>query len=156
VVNKDARNILERAGTNKEYKGLWRDVEVFIPPPAGAKLPELVEIAEVGSFAAAMSQVDRSFDNLKLCREANWGVPQDHPDLVASQEALLLTEGLHEAGRNMGDEFDEQFKTWLTQAETEATNLRTDLQKHDANAANERLLLLERSCKQCHQMYRDN
>jgi protein tyrosine phosphatase (PTP) superfamily phosphohydrolase (DUF442 family) len=156
VANKDALGILERAGTSKDYKGLWRDVEAFIPPPADTKLPELVEIAEVGSFAAAMSQVDRSFDNLKLCRDAKWGVPPEQPDLDSAQEALLLTEGLHEAGRNLGDGYDEQFKTWLTQAETEATNLRTDLQKHDANAANERLLLLEKSCKQCHKTYRDN
>lgn len=156
VANKDALGILERAGTSKDYKGLWRDVENFLPPPADAKLPELVEIAEVGSFAAAMSQVDRSFDNLKLCRDAKWGVPPEQPDLDSAQEALLLTEALHEAGRNLGDGYDEQIKTWLTEAETEATNLRADLQKQDANAANERLLLLEKSCKQCHKAYRDN
>jgi hypothetical protein len=131
-------------------------VENFVSPPVDAELPELVEIAEVGSFQAAMAQVDRAFDNLKLCREARWGVPTDHPDLVSAQEALLLVEGLHEAGRNLGDAYDEQFKKWLADAETEAVNLRTELEKKDANAASERLTLIEKSCKQCHQKYRDN
>jgi protein tyrosine phosphatase (PTP) superfamily phosphohydrolase (DUF442 family) len=156
VTNTEALGILGRAGTSKDYTGLWRDVENFVPPPVDAKLPELVEIAEVGSFAAAMSQVDRSFDNLKLCRDAKWGVPPDHPDLVPAQEALLLTEGLHEAYRNLGEGYDEQLISWLYLAETEAAALRADLQKQDANAANERLLHLEKSCKQCHQVYRDH
>jgi protein tyrosine phosphatase (PTP) superfamily phosphohydrolase (DUF442 family) len=156
VANKDAIGILERAGTSKDYKGLWRDVKAYKPPAAGTPLPELVEVAEVGSFTAAMSQVDRSFDNLKLCRDATWGVPPDHPDLVSAQEALLLVEGLHEAGRNLGDAYDERFKKWLAEAESQATQLRADLQKKNASAANARLVAIEKSCKQCHQDYRDN
>jgi protein tyrosine phosphatase (PTP) superfamily phosphohydrolase (DUF442 family) len=154
--NKEAIGILERAGTSKDYKGLWRDVENFVPPPEGTELPLLVEYAKVDSFTAAMSQVDRSFDNLKVCRDAKWGVPPDQPDLDPAQEALLLQEALHESNRNLGDAYDEQLKTWLAQIEIEATNLRSDLQKKDSQAANERMILLEKSCKQCHQAYRDN
>jgi protein tyrosine phosphatase (PTP) superfamily phosphohydrolase (DUF442 family) len=154
--NKDAIGILERAGTSKDYKGLWRDVQNFVPPPDGAALPELVEVAEVGSFPAAMSQVDRAFDNLKLCRDAKWSVPPDHPDIVPEQEALLLFEGLFEAGRNQDDAPDPQFKKWLAESESAANNLRSDLRKKDLKAATDRLLLLEKSCKQCHQKYRDN
>jgi protein tyrosine phosphatase (PTP) superfamily phosphohydrolase (DUF442 family) len=156
MANEDALGILERVGTSKDYKGLWQDVENFVLPAADAKLPELVEIAEVGSFAAAMSQVDRSFDTLKLCRDANWGVPPNQSDLDSAQEALLLPEGLHEAGRNLEEGFDEQFKQWLTRAEAEAMHLQSDIKRNDARAANERLLLLEKSCKQCHHAYRDN
>src|SRR5687767_7758627 len=107
MTGKEALSILVRAGTSKDYSGLWRDVDAYTPPPADAELPELVEVAEVGSFTAAMAQVDRAFDNLKLCREAKWSVPPDHPDLVPAQEALLLQEGLHEAGRNAGEDYDE-------------------------------------------------
>jgi protein tyrosine phosphatase (PTP) superfamily phosphohydrolase (DUF442 family) len=156
LTNKDAIKVLERAGTSKDYQGLWRDVKDFVPPPAGAKLPELVETAEVGSFVAAMSQVDRAFDNLKLCRDAKWSAPPEEPDLAPTQEALLLMEGLHEAGRNLEDGHDEQFKKWLAEAETQATELRNDLQTNNADAATARLLGLENSCKQCHQKYRDN
>jgi protein tyrosine phosphatase (PTP) superfamily phosphohydrolase (DUF442 family) len=154
--NKEAREIMVRAGTSKDYAGLWRDVEAYIPPPGDAQLPELVEVAEVGSFAAAMSQVDRAFDNVKLCRDAKWTVPADHPDIVPTQEALLLQEGLHEAGRNLGGEYDEQFKKWLADTESLSIELRSALQARDANLADERALLIEKSCKQCHTRYRDN
>jgi protein tyrosine phosphatase (PTP) superfamily phosphohydrolase (DUF442 family) len=153
---KEALAILVRAGTSKDYAGLWRDVEAYTPPPADAELPELVEIAEVGSFTAAMAQVDRAFDNLKLCRDVKWAVPPDHPDLVPAQEALLLQEGLHEAGRNLGDEYEEQLKTWLAAAESQAIDLRTALQAQDVNAATDRAAQIEQSCKQCHTQYRDH
>jgi hypothetical protein len=83
-------------------------------------------------------------------------VPPDHPDLVSAQEALLLTEGLHEAGRNLGDGYDDVFKKWLAEAESEAIKLRSDLEQKDTSAASERLLLIETACKQCHKVYRDN
>ena len=156
TTNKEAREFLVRAGTSKDYYGLWRDVDAYTPPPADAELPELVEVAEVESFTAAMAQVDRAFDNLKLCRDAKWTVPADHPDIVPAQEALLLQEGLHEAGRTAGEDYDEQFKKWLTEAEALAVELRSALQAEDQNLATERALLIEQSCKQCHTQYRDN
>ncbi len=152
----EAMQILVRGGTSKAYAGLWRDVKAYSPLPADAQLPELVEVAEVGSFAAAMAQVDRAFDNVKLCRAAKWTAPADHPDIVPAQEALLLQEGLHEAGRNLGDEYDEQFKKWLADTEALAIELRSALQVEDVNLANERAMLIEQSCKQCHTRYRDN
>jgi protein tyrosine phosphatase (PTP) superfamily phosphohydrolase (DUF442 family) len=155
MTGKEALAILVRAGTSKDYSGLWRDVEAYVPPPADAELPELVEVAEVGSFTAAMAQVDRAFDNLKLCRDAKWTVPPDHPDLVAVQEALLLQEALHEAGRNLDEGYDEQFKSWLADAELLATELRSALQAQDVLAASARAARIEQSCKRCHAQYRD-
>jgi protein tyrosine phosphatase (PTP) superfamily phosphohydrolase (DUF442 family) len=152
---KEALRVLERAGTSKEYAGLWRDVENFKPPAAEAKLPELVETAQIGSFAAAMAQVDRSYDNLKLCGDANWSTPPDHPDLAPAQEALLLQEGLHEAGRNLAGEYDEQFKTWLAEAETQAKAVAAALRRQSRVEAAKQFTALEQSCKQCHRKYRD-
>jgi hypothetical protein len=155
MTGKEALGILVRAGTSKEYAGLWRDVEAYTAPPADAELPELMDVAEVESFTAAMAQVDRAFDNLKMCGDVKWTVPSDHPDLVPAQEALLLQEGLHEAARNRGDEYDEQFKTWLAEAEALAIELRSALQSQDVAAATELAVRIERSCKQCHSQYRD-
>jgi protein tyrosine phosphatase (PTP) superfamily phosphohydrolase (DUF442 family) len=154
--NREAREIMVRAGTSRDYAGLWRDVDAYTPPPADAELPELVEVAEVETFTAAMAQVDRAFDNLKLCRDAKWTVPADHPDIVPSQEALLLQEGLHEAGRTAGEDYDEQFKKWLADSEALAIELRSALEAEDKNLATERALLIEQSCKQCHTRYRDH
>jgi hypothetical protein len=155
MTGKEAIDILVRAGTSKDYTGLWRDVAAYTPPPADAELPELVEVAEVGSFTAAMAQVDRAFDNLKLCCEVKWTVPPDHPDLVPAQEALLLQEGLHEAGRNLDERYDEQFKTWLAAAEKQAIELRAALQAKDATGATTIAAQVEQACKQCHVAYRD-
>ena len=152
---KEALQILVRAGTSKDYAGLRRNVEAYAPPPRDAKLPELVEIAQVDSLASAMASVDRAFDNLKLLRETKWVVPLDHPDLVPVQEALQLQEGFHEAARTLGSENDEQMKTWLAASEKLATELRTALDANDVNAATEKSKLLEQSCKQCHTKYRD-
>ncbi|MBW3600421.1 MAG: tyrosine-protein phosphatase, partial [Planctomycetes bacterium] len=69
---KEALEILELAGTSKDYPGLWRDVEDYTPPPAGAELPELAPVAEVGSMAAAMAHIDRHNDNLKLLAANKW------------------------------------------------------------------------------------
>jgi hypothetical protein len=102
-----------------------------------------------------MAQVDRSYDNLKLCRNAKWSVPPDHPDLVPAQEALLLQEGLHEAARNLGDEYDAQFKTWLAEAEKMAIDFHGDLQADNTTSAGDRFAIIEKSCQLCHQAYRD-
>ena len=67
IHGEDALKILKNAGTNKNYQGLWRDVERYKPPAPEAKLPELVEIAKVESLAAAMAKIDRAYDNLNDC-----------------------------------------------------------------------------------------
>ncbi len=155
ITAKEAMSILERAGTSKDYAGLWRDVERFTPPSKDAELPNLVEDAEVDSLAAAMAGIDRNFDNLKLCRDANWSVPSDHPDLVAVQEALLVKEGLAEAVRHTGDKFDDRFKKWLIDAESAADDLLAALHEENIEKAGQAFPLLEKSCKQCHKAYRD-
>src|SRR5262249_42798824 len=109
---KEALKILGVVGTGKEDSGLWRGVEAYREPPSEAELRELVEIAEVGSFAAAMAAVDRQWDKIKLCRDSNWETPREHPDLSPVQVALLLREALHEARRRAPDgRFDEPFGT---------------------------------------------
>jgi hypothetical protein len=74
--------------------------------------------------------------------------------LVPAQEALLLQEGLHEAGRN-SDGYGEKLKAWLADEEAKATHLRARLLSKDAKAADSHMLLIEQACKQCHKLYRD-
>jgi len=154
---KSALHILEWAGTSKNYAGLWRDVEAYQPPAAGEQLPELVEVAEVSSLAAAMAKIDRAFDNLKLCRDAFWQTPADHPDIVPKQEALLVKEGLREVARNLSTDKDDRFKNLLAEAVqragaleesfagANADNVTTDQNFDEMNAA----------CQQCHKAYRN-
>ena len=107
VDRQGARTILERAGTSKDYAGLWRDVQKYVVPDASEVLPPLVEAADVGSLATAMAHIDRTFDNVKRLQAAEWTAPVDHPDLDASHEALMLQESFHEAARNLEPPYDE-------------------------------------------------
>lgn len=156
VDGKGAIKILERAGTGKGYAGLWRDVERYQVPCDDAVLPALVEVAEIGSFAGAMAQIDRAYDNLRLCRDARWSTPDEHPDLVPAHEALLLKEGLRESARNLPDEFGDEFRTWITEAESIAQNLEDSCNAGEPDdELSKRFQALTKSCNQCHEKYRN-
>lgn len=152
---KGALSILERAGTSKGYAGLWRDVEKYQPPADDAQLPELVEVAEVGSMAAAMAKIDRAKDNLKLSQQAKWSVPPDHPDIVPTQEALILKEALHETGRNLSGDYDDEFTVRLKESEEIAIALEAALNNNRPQAASQHFERMLQSCKACHVKYRD-
>lgn len=156
--------ILHRAGVGKAYAGLWRDVENYRAPGDDAAFPELREIAEVGSLAAAMAKIDRAYDHLMLFRGANGmavdaaapdGHPDGHPDLVAAQEAVLLKEGLRESARNLSGDFDERFKEWMVAAETSAGLLEQALKDRDTVGAGRHFQAVMASCKACHDRYRN-
>jgi hypothetical protein len=154
---KSALAILEKAGTSKGYVGLWRDVEAYMPPAEGAELPALVAIAEVGSLATAMAQVDRATDNLKLCQAVEWQPPVSHPDVAPAQQALLLKEGFRETVRQLRESngYDEQFLGWMQEAEHSATLLESALEAGDAAAATKAFGAAQRQCQRCHSEYRD-
>ena len=154
---KGAVAVLEKAGTSKGYGGLWRDVEAYAPPAADVDLPELVEVADVGSMAAAMAQIDRASDNLKLCEAAEWKTPPGHPDVAPAQEALLLKEGFHETARQLAEknDYDEQFLAWIKQAEQTAAQLEAALNEGNAEAAAAVFAEVQKQCKRCHVDYRD-
>jgi len=152
---KEALFVLERAGTSHDYPGLWRDVENFTPPAAGANLPALVEVAQVDSMVAAMATVDRHFDNLKLLHDTGWKLLPDHPDLVPVQEALLVREGLHEAGRQLETEVEPELREWLGEAEKTAQAVEDSLKRNEHPVAKEAFKRMTESCKQCHAKYRN-
>lgn len=151
---KPALSTLEKAGTGKNYAGLWRDVEAYTPPAADAKLPALVEIAEVDSLAAAMAKIDRNFDNLKLIQATGWKPSKDHPDLAPVSEIVVLRETLHESNRTMVADRDPQLKTWLLDAEANAKSLEDAILSNISAELTPRFQKLEASCKQCHNKYR--
>ncbi len=157
VDHKAARKILEQSGTSPAYAGLWRDVEKYQPPPDGAVLPALVEFAKVDSLTAAMAQLDRATDHLKLCQAANWRPIAEHPDITARQEALLVREGLHEAARQLTDvqRADARIVEWFAAAEQTAQELERALEANDAILAAKHMEVLSKSCQQCHKAYRD-
>lgn len=152
-----ALKILEQAGTGKEYRGLWRDVAAFRPLPPQAKLPALKEAAEVETLTAAMAEIDRAFDELKLARQADWGVPHEHPDLIPAAQATLLRERFHESARLIAgtEKRDARFKRSLAKAEAIARELETAVLAGEKTKAEQSFQRLENRCKQCHAAYRN-
>src|SRR5690606_36336333 len=96
-------------------------------------------------------------DNLKLCREAGWQTPSNHPDLVPAQEALLLKEGFRETVRSLAEDnsYGEQFAEWMREAEVAATALEDSLKSGDTQGAGERFAAIQDQCNRCHVEYRN-
>jgi hypothetical protein len=104
-----------------------------------------------------MALIDRASDNLKLCQAADWRSPPDHPDVAPDQESLLLKEGFRETVRqlNEANDYDEQFATWMREAEKSAETLETALDTGDKAAAARAFTAVQNQCKRCHTEYRD-
>jgi len=156
IQREDAVRLMTRAGTSKDYDGLWRDVRKFQPPLASEPLPELVEVANVESVASAMAKLDRNFYNIKRSAKAGWRPPPDHPDLSPPAEALLVQEGLHECTRNLNESHNEEFHVWLKDSEKLAMELYTAVKADDQVLAGRLLTSLDQSCMRCHAKYRNH
>ncbi len=150
----EATDFLKVAGTGKEYAGLWRDVAQFKPLAASVKLPDLVEVAEVDSFAAAMAQLDRAWEGARLCQATGWQSPKDHADLAPVHQAVLLLEGFKESRRNL--EYDDpQLAQWLDEAAAQAEQLHQSLKAIRPDEATRAYKQLEAGCLRCHEQYRN-
>lgn len=155
MTEQEALGVLERAGTSRDYAGLWRDVASFAPPSSETEMPSLVEEAAVDSLAALMATMDRSFDTLKAFRDSDWDLSTEQEAQSAREAALLVKEGFSESSRLLGDEYDEQMKNWLTEAESKADVLLAAVKEHRPEKLRASFSDLEKSCKTCHQKYRD-
>jgi protein tyrosine phosphatase (PTP) superfamily phosphohydrolase (DUF442 family)/soluble cytochrome b562 len=155
INHRQALEVLERAGTSRDYQGLWRDVAAYTPPPPESQLPELVETAVVRSLAASMAQVDQSFDSMKRSRDAHWRAPVDRPGFDPALEALLIQETLHEAARNLTTSRDAAFQHGLADAERLAGELQRALKHGELAAAEQHFVRLQHACTACHRKYRD-
>ncbi len=149
------------SGTSKEYAGLFRWV-------VDTRLAGSEELAAAGNeFPAAwktsgliktMVEIDGCLDRLKLIERAGWKTPDDHPDLVPVAEAGRLADLL----RDLLD--DDQVK-----AKSPDFRLRiADASKYgeavedgcaegrlSTDDMSGRLQVLMRSCKACHETYRN-
>ncbi len=153
--NGEAIEALNRAGTSQDYAGLWRDVRHCQPLAAETDWPELVEVAEVDSLAAAMARIDRTYHLLGQCQAAGWQTPSDHPDLVPAKLAILLREGFRESQRHLEDKSGQQLQHWMIESEAFASDLQHAIEESDSAAADGHLVQLKQSCKQCHVRFRN-
>ncbi|MBL8730611.1 MAG: cytochrome c [Planctomycetes bacterium] len=148
------------SGTAKEYGGLWQAVREAKPLGARelrADPASFPSISKVSGMVATMSEIDLVFDLVRQAEKAGWQPPKDHPDLFAPKEtarlALLFT--------NLQVDADSQklpadYQGKLQHAIETTQALDAAVQSNDLAKASQLFEHLGKSCKDCHQTYRDN
>ena len=91
----DAQALLRFAGTSRQYSGLYRSAmqQVVIDAQQLADVPvDFPSVAQVPALAQTMVELDECFSNLLQLQDHSWQTIDQHPDLKAVHQALLLTE----------------------------------------------------------------
>ena len=146
-----AKNLLQFAGTDPAYAGLWKTIENYQTPAPDDNFPEFVERAEVSSLTATMARLDELIDALEASRKRTW---QDSGSgKTAAQAALEMREIFHELNRQSSR--DEQFSELLRTSESSAAEIERALPAEDFEKADSSLTALRATCVACHQQYRD-
>ncbi len=180
MTNDEAVSFLELAGTSSAYSGLFasaeraREINWDGDDRRGEDLPEVVKVA---GFVESMSRIGRTWDQVKVVRASNWGVPQDHPDLVPAAEAGMLVDlfrASHESGYAVrpgavgamvatADEDDMMvaptaqmtFDAILNDAVFAATELENAIVDGNRSAAERWYARVNASCSECHTQFRN-
>lgn len=153
-----AREVLEIAGTSRDYAGLWQVVDSFVRPPADSELPPLQESSPVSSMVQAMVGLDRANDHLKAFAKRDWQTDPQHPDIAPHHQALLVKEGFIESLRihaSAAEANPAAMASSLQQSIDLSSKLHQALLAQDFLIAGETLQSLNQQCKQCHRDYRD-
>ena len=157
--NEEALGAMKQAGTGNQYTGLWAAVREWKIPtseelneadhsfPSAAKLPKL---------AATMVTIDERWDGLGAAQKAGWKAPDEHPDLDAPHEALLLSEAFRELLRTPEvQKKSADFQEKMSKAESAATALEAALRNSDAEKTQVAFKEVGQSCQNCHAIYRN-
>lgn len=147
------------SGTAKEYTGLWQAVR-DAKPLDGNRLQRdpasFPTVSKVSGLVATMSEIDLVFDLVKRAQKAGWKAPKDHPDLFAPKETKRLAAlfaGLpHDAD---SEKLPADYQTQLQHAIELGRQLDAAVQASDFPAADGVFERMGKSCKDCHQTYRD-
>ena len=162
-----AIEILELAGTNQNYVGLYQSARLTRPIPAtqlDAFSVDFVEVAEVPPMAQAMVELELTHQHVKLIAESNWRAPEKHPDLDPAHEALLLREHFTELLRTEQVKAEPaDFKRLLEESERASRKLERLLSEWYANKGNQpfppelsiHTKRIADNCIACHERFRD-
>lgn len=156
ISSEQAIRELERAGTGRNYTGLYADVRDYRPPSKEEldRLPaDFPESAPTPSLVATMVRIDARFSRLLDLQKAGW---KPHTGIDAAGEALQLRELFAELGRGSqlaGRPVNLAHR--MRQAERGAGALESALRAHRLEEASGALGLLAARCGSCHAAYRD-
>lgn len=159
--------VLELAGTNPNYRGLYaaaRNTKAMEAAELDALQVEFHAVQDIPPMAEAMVHLSHASDHLKRIAASGWKTPPDHPDLEPAHKALLYRELFTELLRT--DEVagqPEDFRAWLEDSESAAKELESALQEwHAAGGVSEPpkrfselTARIAANCRSCHVKYRD-
>ena len=151
----EAQQLLKVAGTDPDYRGLYRDVAQFEAPALDVSLPELRALEEVEPLAGAMSRLDRQLEAIAIALKADADFKQTSIRTDAAAAAILVTEAFDEAARVASAGRTTDFVQQLSAAGQQAAALHAAVKASDGAGAAKALDRLRTSCKGCHREYRD-
>ena len=162
-----ASSILQLAGTNPNYRGLYesaqsaRKLDAAVLDAIKADFPES---AELTPMAEAMVHLEQTQDRVKMIAAAGWISPASHPEIIPAQEVLLLKEHFTELLRaeSVGKE-PMGFQAMLHESESAAADLESALKNwSDSGTAlpvpaplPASFEKIAKNCVACHTQFRD-
>lgn len=160
--------VLKLAGTSAHYRGLFKVVRDVTPIDADVlkKLEvDFKSIEAIPPLAEAMVDLEHTFAQIGAIEAAGWSTPENHPDLVATHESLILQEHFTEMLRSDdAKELGESFVEMLRESERDSKQLHQILSVHEGETLSKKLQSdlsvvrkrIQDNCKACHIQFRDN
>ncbi|MFN9625433.1 MAG: hypothetical protein ACK6AT_04100 [Planctomycetota bacterium] len=166
-----ALRILELAGTNPSYKGLFQTVRSAkrIEPNELAKLQvDFPSVCDVSPLVDSMVALDDTFSKLNKWAQAGWKSKPDPsgPSMDAAHEAVLLREHFEEMQRlEELSKYPVEFARILKESEQAAVFIESMLNPISGEirlkpihrkALDVNWTTIRSNCTSCHQQFRDN
>jgi protein tyrosine phosphatase (PTP) superfamily phosphohydrolase (DUF442 family) len=166
ITTQQARHVLQLAGTNPSYLGLFHAVEqaqVLAPKVLREPQVEFPELVAVPPLAESMVSIDEAHGRLSRLAKNDWTPLTEQPQMTAHHQALLLVEQLTELSRaSETQQRPDRFRAILSEQLTTAQQLQELLEprapEHDSLKLRrqETFAQLSRLCTDCHRQFRDN
>ena len=157
--------LLALAGTNPNYEGLYQSVAAA--KRLSANELDRIEVdyvsrATIPPLAETMVELSHHFEYLTQLQSNQWQPPEDHADLAADHESLILQEHFTEMLRpELLAHDDPEYQTLVKRSlalSTALHRLLADETPTEAEELSQAAKLMENiklECKKCHQQFRD-
>ena len=155
----DAAARMKVSGLAKDYTGLWQAVAEAKPLDASrlkADPASFPSICKVTGMVATMAEIDMVNDLLKQAGKAAWQAPADHPDLVAAKEAARLAALFAQLEKDPDSmRQPAEYQTLLKRSIDESAALDAAVRANEHAKADQLIQTLNKTCKECHKVWRD-
>lgn len=153
LTSEQAVKEMERAGTGKNYTGLYGDIKAYTPPTPEeleAVKSDFPSVTATPPLTKAMVSVDQRWQGILTAQKDGW------KDGKAPGGALQLRELFTEMNRTREVRGRaEDFRGWMSASEEDAKTLEAALASKDKEAADRAVSRIAAGCGTCHAKYRN-